>query len=220
MKWTLKFWNAKAHSNFVLFWAKSQLWKFKMLTVLCSLILKIAKSKISYLYRNQAFSPGILSWGYISLQLVKLSPSFLCTVSAPFCSLLFLTLLPSECFYWHLATNPFSRRCKSPIGKSIKTSSIHSNTDLLPDNQDPAASEIMPMGGSARRVKGKGGHCVLKQEVGSQLPEAQGRDGLWPMSMLFSSGLQGKLCVSISSSSDFSNHISGIFLSSKNLLQS
>ena len=62
--------------------------------------------------------------------------------------------------------------------------------------------------------------CVLKREVGSQLPEAQGRDGLWPLSMLFSSGLQGKLCVSISSSSDFSNHISGIFLSSKDQLQS
>lgn len=56
--------------------------------------------------------------------------------------------------------------------------------------------------------------------MGCQPPEAQGRGGFWLLSMYFSSGLRGELCVSISSSSDFSNHISDICLSSEDVLQS
>ena len=117
VKWTSKFWNAKAHSNFVFlfcffFLSKCQFCKFKVLTILwslclCSLILIVAQSKISYVYKNWKLSflsksserkthPKLDWWNY---------PLF-----ALFFSLLFLTLLPSVCFYWHLATHHFRKQ--------------------------------------------------------------------------------------------------------------
>lgn len=63
---------------------------------------------------------------------------------------------------------------KSPIRQSIKTSTIHSKTDLPPDIQDPAGSAVMPQGVSARREKGKG-YCILK-EGGLLAPRGSGKE--------------------------------------------
>lgn len=153
-----------------------------------------------------------LGWSYLPLS---------CVVSDPFFQSFIFNSLALWVFLLTSGHKPFFKEAgsyKSPIRQSIKTSTIHSKTDLPPDIQDPAGSAVMPRGCLQEGRKARG--IAFWKRGGCWLPEAQGRNGLWPPSMHFSSGLKGELCVSTSSSSDFSNHISGIFLSPKDLLQS
>lgn len=167
-------------------------------------------------------------WGHLTEESSHLGWSCLplsCVVSAPFFQCFIFNSLALWVLLLTSGHKPFLKEAgsyKSPIRQSIKTSTIHSKTDLPPDTEDLAGSAVMPLGVSARRVKGKGvlhseSVCVLG---GLLAPRGSRKNGLWPPSMHFSSGLKGELCVSTSSSSDFSNHISGIFLSPKDLLQS
>lgn len=165
-------------------------------------------------------------WGHLTEESSHLGWSCLplsCVVSAPFFQCFIFNSLALWVFLLISGHKPFLKEAgsyKSPIRQSIKTSTIHSKTDLPPDIEDPAGSAVMPLGCLQGGWKATG-YCILKGGgVGCWLPEAQGRNGLWPPSMHFSSGLKGELYVSTSSSSDFSNHISGIFLSPKDLLQS
>lgn len=136
-------------------------------------------------------------WGHLTEESSHLGWSCLplsCVVSAPFFQCFIFNSLALWVLLLTSGHKPFLKEAgsyKSPIRQSIKTSTIHSKTDLPPDTEDLAGSAVMPLGVSARGWKARG-YCILKVCVcwgGCWLPEAQGRMdfGLHPCTSLLAS---------------------------------